>query len=156
MKNTISLIIFILITFSVACVSGLFTASSISDWYITLEKPSFNPPGWVFGPVWTVLYISIACSGWLIWMKKDEKEIKTVMILFFIQLFLNGLWSPLFFGLKKPLWAFIEICFLWIFIGIYTITAKNISIVSFILFIPYWLWVTFASILNFWIYWLNR
>jgi len=156
MKKTTVLILFLLLTFGIAAFGSYFTVSSVSTWYVTLKKPSFSPPGWLFGPVWTVLYISIALSGWFIWMEGSKKNIKAVMIFFFIQLFLNALWSPLFFGMQKPGWAFGEICLLWLSIGIYLFLSRRISTKAFLLFLPYWAWVSYASVLNFFIWQLNR
>jgi tryptophan-rich sensory protein len=121
-------------------------------WYASLEKPWFNPPGWIFGPVWTVLYVMIAVAGWRIWMRRRTGGAMTV---WWVQLGLNFLWSPVFFGLQSPGWA------------IPIILAMLVSIVTFIrlswdqdrlaawLFVPYLAWVSFATLLNISIWWLN-
>ena len=155
MKKLSILILFLFLSFTVAVFGSYFTASSVSTWYVTLKKPSFNPPGWIFGPVWTILYILIAISGWLIWLETSNKNVKIIMVCFFIQLFLNALWSPLFFGLKNPGLAFLEICFLWLSIAVYIFLSRNVSFKATLLFLPYWGWVTFASILNFFIWRMN-
>lgn len=154
-EKIISLAVFLIISFSVAAFGSMFTWASLSDWYITLKKPSFNPPGWVFGPVWTFLYITIAISGWIIWNKK-ETNVKSIIIIFSIQILLNGLWSPIFFGMKKPELAFYEICFLLISIIAYIILSWPVSKKSSLLFIPYFIWVSFATVLNYNIWQLNK
>ncbi|MEQ8189637.1 MAG: TspO/MBR family protein [Candidatus Eremiobacterota bacterium] len=155
MKKITILILFLVICFLTAAFGSYFTVKSVSTWYLTIEKPLWNPPSWVFGPVWTILYILIALSGWLVWMKGSEKPVRIVLFLYFIQIFLNAIWSPIFFGLHNPFLAFIDICLLWIFIVIYMYFSCKISLPACILFIPYLAWVTFASILNFAIWRLN-
>ena len=146
------LIIAIIICVAVGAISGLFTASSINSWYSKLNKPSFNPPNYLFGPVWTILYILMGVSLYFLWQSNN----KTVVIFFIIQLILNFFWSFIFFQLKNPLFAFIEIIILLIMIILTTVYAYPISKTAAYLMIPYILWVMFASILNFSIYWLNR
>ncbi len=145
MKNIWKLIISILLPFLVSVIGGLFTVSSVSTWYVTLIKPSFNPPNWIFGPVWTILYLMMGISLYLVWIKKYDKS---AFILFGIQLVLNALWSILFFGIKSPLYAFIEIIFLWVAILLTIIYFYKINKTSAYLLIPYILWVSFASVLN--------
>lgn len=154
--NYFKLIISILICLSIGFIGSFFTASSVSTWYVTLNKPVFNPPGYLFAPVWTILYIMMGISLYLVWNKGlKDKTSKTGLILFGIQLILNFLWSVLFFGLKSPLIAFIEIILLWFFILLTMIYFYKISKLSSYLLIPYILWVSFASVLNFSIYYLN-
>lgn len=155
MKKYLVLFLFLLLCFSIAGFGGYFTSASVTTWYVTLKKPLWNPPSWLFGPVWTLLYIFIAVSGWLVWMKGVSKPVRVVLIVYFIQIFFNAIWSPVFFGLHNPFLAFIIICFLWVSIGIYLYLSWSISLPAYILFIPYWAWVTFASILNFTIWRLN-
>lgn len=152
MKNIWKLVTSIILPFIASAIGGLFTVSSVSTWYVELIKPSFNPPGWVFGPVWTILYLLMGISLYLVWTKKFDKPAFTV---FGVQLFLNTLWSILFFGLKNPLFAFIEIIFLWITILITIIYFYRINKTSAYLLIPYILWVSFAAVLNFAIFLLN-
>ena len=152
MKKIWKLLISLVIPFLASAIGGLFTASSVSTWYLTLIKPSFNPPSWVFGPVWTILYLLMGISLYLVWIKKFDKNAFTF---FGIQLVLNALWSILFFGLKSPLFAFIEIVLLWIAILITVIYFYRINKISAYLLIPYILWVSFAAILNFAIFILN-
>lgn len=140
-------------------IGSFFTISSVSTWYITLNKPIFNPPSWIFGPVWTVLYLSMGISLYLIWNKYSNKSksnnSKLALTFFVIQLFLNALWSILFFGLKSPLLAFIEILFLWVAILLTLIYTFKISKLGSYILIPYLLWVSFAAVLNFFIFYLN-
>lgn len=134
-------------------VGSFFTVSSIPTWYATLAKPSFSPPGWVFGPVWILLYFMMGLSFYLILTKKTQKG--AAIELFLIQLTLNTLWSIIFFGLKNPYWAFLEILFLWTAILLTIIYFYKISKFTAYLLIPYLLWVSFAVYLNFTIWRLN-
>ena len=152
MKRIWKLIISIILPFLASTIGSLFTVNSVSSWYVTLIKPSFNPPSWVFGPVWTILYFLMGVSLYLIWIKKFDKNAFTF---FTIQLILNALWSIIFFGLKSPLFAFVEIIFLWVAILITIIYFYKINEISAYLLIPYILWVSFAAILNFSIMVLN-
>ncbi len=146
------LIISIIIPFLASIIGSLFTTSSVSTWYVELIKPSFNPPSWVFGPVWTTLYLLMGISLYLVWTTKFDRKAFTV---FGIQLFLNALWSVLFFGLRNPLLAFIEIILLWIAIIATIILFYRINKKAAYLLIPYILWVSFAAILNLSLYLLN-
>ena len=139
--------------------SSLVTQESVNIWFPTINKPSFNPPGWLFAPVWTALYIMMGIAGGLVWHEINSprrEEVKKAMLFFAIQLALNALWSYLFFGLKNPLLALIEIVLLWLLI--YETYAKfgKINKISGYLFVPYLLWVSFASVLNASIWWLNQ
>ncbi|MCC7571566.1 tryptophan-rich sensory protein [Candidatus Micrarchaeota archaeon] len=160
MKNEkIVLVGFIVVCLLAGFLGSFFTASAIPTWYSGLNKPFFNPPNWLFAPVWTALYIMMAIAGFLAWKEgwgvKNKKNIKTALTLFFVQLFLNFLWSVLFFGMKNPFLAFIEIIILWIFIILTTIQFYKISKNAAYLMIPYILWVSFATILNYSIWILN-
>jgi translocator protein len=135
-------------------IGSFFTVSSVSTWYVTLNKPFFNPPHWLFGPVWITLYLLMGISLYLIW-NNDGKDSKSALIVFSIQLGLNTLWSLLFFGLKNPLLAFIEIILLWLFIVLTILFFYQKSKTASFLLIPYLLWVSFASVLNFSIFYLN-
>lgn len=155
-KN-IPLLLYSLIICQLAGIIGsFFTSSSIPTWYAALEKPSFNPPNWVFAPVWTTLFVLMGISLYLIWNKGlKAKEVKTALTFFGIQLALNVLWSIIFFGLKSPLYAFVEIIILWIAILLTILKFYKISKVAAYLLIPYILWVSFAAVLNFLIFTLN-
>ena len=152
--NIKKLVISLIIPFIASLIGSLFTSSEISTWYLTLTKPSFNPPNWIFGPVWTVLYLLMGISLYFIWINKSKLK-KIAITVFGVQLGLNALWSILFFGLKQPLLAFIEIIFLWFTILLTIIYFYRIDKKSAYLLIPYIAWVTFAAVLNFSIAMLN-
>jgi benzodiazapine receptor len=142
----------------VGVAGSLFTTSdSLNNWYANLNKPAFTPPGWLFGPVWTTLYILMGISAFLVWRKGlENKAVRTALIWFIIQLVLNAVWSPLFFGLQSPLLGLIDI-FLLLFAIIATLICfGKISTPATLLLVPYLGWVTFATILNLAIYFLNR
>jgi benzodiazapine receptor len=150
------LVIAILICLLAGSIGSIFTSKSISTWYTTIKKPSFNPPNWVFAPVWTTLFILMGISLYLVWNKGLQVEgVKTAIIIFGAQFLFNILWSLLFFGLQSPLYAFIDIIALWIMILLTIIYFYRISPVSSYLLFPYILWVSFAAILNFMIVVLN-
>jgi len=135
-------------------IGSIFTITAIPTWYASLNKPSFNPPNYLFGPVWTTLYILMGISFALILLNKT-KNTKTAITFFSIQLALNALWSIIFFGMKMPLLAFINIILLWLAILFTMISFYRISKPSFWLLVPYILWVSFASALNLMIVVLN-
>ena len=157
--NKITRILVVVVTcLAIGYFSGMVTRSAIITWYPTLVKPSFNPPNWIFAPVWSMLYIMMGVAAGLVWNRIDhEKEaVKNALICFAVQLGLNALWSYLFFGLKNPLLAGVEIIVLWLMIyETYTKFAKINSIAGY-LFLPYLIWVSFAMVLNGSIWWLNR
>lgn len=142
----------------VGYISGQATQSSVDTWFPLLNKPSFNPPGWVFFPVWTALYAMMGVAAGLVWARIDSQkdEVRKALLFFFIQLALNAGWSLLFFGLRNPFLALIEIALLWLMI--YETYLKFIRINKYAgyLFIPYLLWVSFASVLTASIWWLNK
>lgn len=138
-------------------IGGFFTASSVNTWYVPLTKPSFNPPNWLFSPVWITLYVLMGIALFLVWRKGFQTEgVKSALLIFGVQLVLNALWSILFFGLKMPLLAFIEIIVLWGFILITMFKFKKVSKLAGYLLVPYLLWVSFAAVLNFFLWYLNR
>jgi len=150
------IIICVAICLIIGFTSGFATASSITGWYQTINKPSFNPPNWIFGPMWTLLYILMGVAAALVWYEGlDRKVVKTALTIFGIQILLNGLWSVLFFGLQNPAIALIEIIVLWVLILICIIKFIKIKNVAGYLMIPYLLWVSFATILNASIWYLN-
>lgn len=144
----------ILVSELAGIIGSIFTRQSVTTWYVTLQKPSFSPPGWVFGPAWTLLYLLMGIAAFLAY-SKGFKKAKTALTFFFVQLFFNLLWSFLFFGLKSPLLAFIDIVILWCLILITTYQFYKIDKNAAYLMIPYILWVSFASVLNFSLYILN-
>jgi tryptophan-rich sensory protein len=156
MNIYLKLIISIVVCLSVGGISGFFTTSEIASWYATLQKPSFNPPNYLFGPVWTILYILMAIALWLIWKSDAPEALKNkAMLLFGIQLILNFFWSIIFFSLHQLGFALAEITAMWIFILLSILAFYPISRTAAFLLIPYLLWVSFASVLNFSIWRLN-
>lgn len=131
---------------------SLATTQAISTWYVTLNRPSFAPPNWLFAPVWTLLFILMGIAFYLIWEKsvdQSQKKLKDQAIkLFLIQLVFNTLWSIIFFGQQLLFLAFVEIIILWILILLTILKFKKIKPLSAYLMIPYLLWVSFASVLN--------
>jgi tryptophan-rich sensory protein len=132
-----------------------FTIPSITTWYASLNKPSFNPPNWIFGPVWTTLYLLMGVSLFLVLEKKLKKQKSSLLILFSVQLFLNFLWSIIFFGWHLPILALGDIILLWISITLLIIDFWKFSKFASLMLIPYLLWVSFASILNLFVVILN-
>ena len=138
--------------------SGTVTRESITTWYPTLVKPIFNPPNWIFAPVWTLLYAMMGVAGGIIWnhLETNKEQVKKAFAFFIIQLALNALWSYLFFGLHNPLLALLEIIILWLMIFETYVQFKSINKLAGWLLIPYLAWVSFATILNSSIWWLNK
>jgi len=156
MSNILKLVISIVVCLAAGAVGSIFTADAIPGWYATLNKPSFNPPNWLFGPVWTMLYIMMGISLFLIWKEGTGNAlVRPALSIFIAQLFLNMLWSVVFFGMQSISGGLVIIILLWVAI-VFTITKfHKISQVAGILLIPYLLWVSFASVLNFFFYRLN-
>lgn len=158
-NNAFKLIIALVVCQAAGIIGSLFTAPAIADWYADLSKPALNPPSWVFAPVWTVLFVLMGLAAFLIWKRGlDQKEVKLALGIFIAQLALNTLWSIIFFGLKNPGLAFIEIIILWLAILITIIVFGKISKAAAWLLVPYLLWVSFAVYLNFaiWQLWSNK
>ena len=146
LKNKfVSLFLFLITTFSASFIGGITTFKFKEPWYSTLIKPSFNPPDWLFGPVWTILYILMAIAIWNVWIK--SKNINLVY-LYFIHLFFNTTWSIVFFGFNQIELALINLTVLILFIVILFLKYKVISKLSAYLMIPYFLWCSFAFLLN--------
>lgn len=148
----------IVTTVVVGTISGLVTQESVNTWYPTIAKPSFNPPNWIFAPVWSTLYVLMGIAAGLVWHEIDRQKetVKKALLFFAIQLVLNALWSFLFFGLHNPFLALIEIILLWLMIYETFVQFNKVNKIAGYLFIPYILWVTFALVLNASIWWLNR
>jgi len=126
------------------------TVAAVSQWYPTLVKPFFSPPSWIFGPVWTILYLMMGISLFLIWQKDPlTSGRKKALYIFAVQLILNAAWSPVFFGLRSIVGGMILITLLWLSIGLVIYTFDRISRKAALLLVPYFLWVSFASVLNF-------
>lgn len=150
------LIISILIPLITGSIAGFFTTKGVDGWYAAAIKPSFNPPNWIFAPVWTALYILMGIALYLIWKSEAEKNIKqTALILFAVQLLLNFFWSFIFFSLQQTGWAFVEIIVMWLAIFFTILWFGKISSTAAWLLVPYISWVSFASLLNFYIWKLN-
>ena len=157
--NKITRIISVVLTcLAIGYLSGNVTQSAITTWYPTLVKPVFNPPNWIFAPVWSLLYIMMGLAAGLVWdrIEFDKDTVKKALIFFIIQLALNALWSYLFFGLKNPMLAGIEIILLWLMIYETYLQFSKINKLSGYLMLPYLAWVSFALVLNWSIWWLNK
>ncbi len=150
------IIICVLLCELIGISSGYFTASGITEWYATLEKPSFNPPNWIFAPMWTILYAMMGIAMALIWDKGlHRSDVKVSLGVFGIQLVLNAAWSVLFFGLHKPAFALVDILFLVLMIVLTISLFMKVRGLAGILLVPYLLWVSFATVLNASIWYLN-
>ncbi len=155
-KNIVKLIVSIVICQLAGVIGSLFTIPSISIWYSTIQKPSFTPPNWLFAPVWITLFTLMGISLYLVWNKGlKNKEEKLSLFIFFVQLVLNSFWSILFFGLKSPFFAFIEIIILWIAIAVTIFKFYKISKYAGLILIPYIVWVSIALTLNYYVWMLN-
>lgn len=151
----VALFIFLLICFVVGGFGSVFTLSSLSTWYAALHKPAWNPPDWVFAPVWNMLFLMMGVAGWIVWKERQKRPVRQALFLFAIQLALNLCWSIIFFGLRNPGLAFLEILLLWTAILLTMMKFWRIQHVAGFLFLPYLLWVTFAISLNLFLWRLN-
>jgi benzodiazapine receptor len=137
-------------------IGSLFTTPAIPTWYAALKKPSFTPPNWIFSPVWITLFVLMGIAAFLVWHKGlSDQKVKMALSIFAVQLILNVLWSVMFFGLRSPLAGLIEITILWFVILLTILYFLRVSNMAGILLIPYILWVSFATFLNFSIWRLN-
>ncbi|QOC90627.1 TspO/MBR family protein [Micromonospora craniellae] len=136
----------------VAAALGNLAAAGAADEYRSIEQPAWAPPSWLFGPVWTVLYVTIALAGWLVWRRVG---LGPAVLAWVVQLVLNAAWTPLFFGAGRYGLAFAEIVLLWLAIGVTILLFRRISTAAAVLLLPYWAWVTFAAALNYSIWQLN-
>lgn len=156
MKNIPSLIVCVLICLSVGGLAGFATQSSVTTWFPTLNKPFFNPPSWLFGPVWATLYTMMGVALWFVWNAPEtHPQRKNGIIIFAVQLIFNFLWSFLFFGMRNPLFALFDIVFMLITITLTIIIFRKINTKTTPLLVPYLAWVSFAIALNVSIWWLN-
>jgi len=151
-----SWVVFVAICFGAAAVGGWFTDSSVKTWYPALLKPAGTPPSWVFGPVWSVLYLLMGTAGWLVWQERHVHDVWLPLGLFFGQLILNAAWSLIFFRLQRPGLALVEILILLLAIVLTTISFSGHSRYAFWLMTPYLGWVAYATYLNFGLWRLNR
>ena len=149
MKKWLVLAALLVLCLGLGSAAGFLTAQSLPTWFPTLVKPSFNPPSWLFAPVWTTLYIMMAVAAWLVWLRKGS------LILFYVQLALNFAWSLLFFGFHSPAFALVDIVAMWIAILLTLLGFWRVDVRAGWLMVPYLAWVSFASVLNASIWWLN-
>ena len=148
----LSLFLILLITFIASAIGGFTTASFKEPWYSEIILPSFNPPSWVFGPVWTILYVLMSVAAWSTWKKKFDKKI---LLIYFVHLFFNAIWSIIFFGFHEIGLALIDLVIIIFFIILLMKIYYRDNLISFYLIIPYFLWSSYALILNTSIYFLN-
>jgi len=144
----LGLIVLLIVCFAAAGIGGAVTTPKIDNWYATLTKPSWNPPNWIFGPVWSGLYLSMAVAAWLVWRQRGLSGAVGPLTLFGLQLVLNAAWSGLFFGLQNPGAAFVDVVALWAAIAATMVAFWLRSTVAGLLFVPYLAWVSFAAVLN--------
>lgn len=149
----IALLVWVGLCFLTAWIGSRF---SPGEWYAQLHRPSWTPPGYLFGPVWSFLYLSMGIAAWLVWRRAGFSGARLALILFVVQLVLNGMWSWIFFGTQRPGLAFAEILILWGMILATTLAFWRASTTAGILFLPYLAWVSFAAILNYSIWKLNK
>jgi tryptophan-rich sensory protein len=154
-RQYVGLLVSLVICLGVAQLGSLLTSPEIPNWYAALNKPSWNPPNWVFPVVWTTLYAIMAVAAWLVWKTGGFGHARMALTLFGIQLALNVAWSAIFFRMHQPGWAFVEILVLWVLIMATVITFWQVRQAAAWLMIPYLAWVAFAAFLNFTIWRLN-
>jgi benzodiazapine receptor len=157
--NKITRILAVVVTcLAIGYFSGIVTRTSVDTWYPTLIKPSFNPPNWVFAPAWSLLYLLMGVAAGLVWdrIEYEKEAVKNALVFFAIQLALNALWSYLFFGLMNPLLALLEVFVLWLMIYETLLKFIKINKIAGYLLVPYLLWVSYATVLNASIWWLNK
>ena len=155
MTDTMVLVGFVVLSYCIAAIGGLSTASSVKGWYAEILKPAWTPPNWVFGPVWTVLYGIIAWSGWRFFRAEKSPLRLKVLKIYGLQLALNALWSPVFFGAQQYLAGAVVILALAVAIGVLILRGRSLDPLAAWLLTPYLVWVTYASSLNIGIYVLN-
>lgn len=157
MEKAAQYIVFVALSLFAGIIGSIFTIAAIPVWYANLAKPWFNPPAWLFSPVWTILYILMGSAAFLIWKtnRKSQRLKNNALTLYFIQLILNSVWSFLFFGLKNPTLALAEILILLLTIIATTYYFWKINRIAAYLMLPYIAWVSFATILNSSIWLLN-
>ena len=155
-RDVVKLVVSLVACQCAGAIGSIFTTPAISTWYATLEKPSFNPPNWLFAPAWITLYLLMGVAAFLIWRQGlGQKGVRAALIIFLVQLVLNALWSVVFFGLHSPLWGVVVIIALWIAILITIIKFFKLSTAAGSLMLPYILWVSFAAVLNIALFMLN-
>ncbi len=153
LEKNMSLVVFFLVVLLVASSGAMFKPDA---WYRALAKPAWNPPDWLFGAGWALLYALIAIAGWFVWERPTGETVVIPMIIYAVQLALNAGWSPIFFGLKRMDWAFAELVCLWLAIVANILAFHAIEPLAAWLLLPYLAWVTFAGALNLAVWRLNR
>ncbi len=156
LRSALALPTFLLATFLAGGIGSWATFENVRSWYPSLVKPSWNPPSWVFGPVWTSLYVMMSVAAWRVWRRLEGVAARRVALFYAGHLGLNALWSVLFFGLRSPGLALIEILFLWSVLAAFQRWFWREDRVAAVLWAPYLLWVSFATVLNATIWGLNR
>lgn len=154
-KSVLALVAFAVACFAAAGLGSLLTGTSVGTWYAALQKPAWTPPNWVFGPVWTMLYVMMAVAAWLVWGGRGDHQVALPLSLFAVQLALNVAWSGLFFGLRSPGAAFADIVLLGGAIVATLVSFWRVRAAAGVLLAPYLAWVLFASALNLAIWRLN-
>lgn len=154
--DILKLVVSVVLCQFAAFLGSLFTRPAIPTWYQTLNKPFFTPPNWIFSPVWISLYLLMGISLFFVWRRSDHPRFRLALIFFLVQLILNILWSIAFFGFQSPFWGLIDIVFLWIAILLTLLNFYKVSKFAGTLLLPYLVWVSFATILNFSLWVLNR
>lgn len=156
-RTILPIAVWVLVCMAGGALSGYVSGTGTSDWYQSLTKPAFMPPSWAFGVVWPILYVMMGIGAGLIWSKEvQNKPVQNAIALFSVQLFLNLLWSPLFFGLHRMGWALVEILVLWAAIALTIRAFWKVRPIASMLLWPYLLWVSFATLLNASLYSLNH
>jgi benzodiazapine receptor len=156
LRQVLGLILLVLVCFAVAGIGSSATIPSIADWYAGLRKPGWTPPAWLFGPVWTALYLSMAVAAWLVWRRVGLSGAAVPLAVFGLQLALNLAWSIIFFGRNNIGLALVDIVLLWLAIVATIFAFRHVSVLAGWLLVPYLIWVTFAAALNFSIWSMNR
>jgi len=154
-RDVVVLAVFILVCFGAGAVGSWFTTPALDGWYADLRKPAWNPPNWIFAPVWSALYLLMAVAAWLVWRRAGLRTAGRALGLFSVQLILNVAWSGVFFGLRSPAAALVEIVLLWVAIAATIAAFSRASSVASWIMVPYLAWVTFAGALNLAIWRLN-
>jgi tryptophan-rich sensory protein len=148
LRSAGALAFFVLLVAVASAIGSAVTLPQIPGWYAGLEKPPFNPPNWLFGPAWTLLFGMMAVAGWLVWRERGLRGAPGAFALFGVQLALNALWSVIFFGMQQPGLAFVEIIVFWLSILATLVAFWRVRPLAGWLFVPYLLWVSYAAVLN--------
>lgn len=156
-RSVAALIVCLALPLLVGALGALGTMDGLRTWYPSLTRPSFAPPSWLFGPVWTTLYVMMGVASWLVWREGPARpEVRSALVLYVIQLLSNLAWSWLFFGFRQPLAALVDIVVLLALIAVTAQRFARVSRIAAVLMLPYLAWVAFATILNAGFWWLNR